>query len=239
MGVQRELRRIAAQIRKLKLKRKIGEEWSGAGDFSARVYPDYETYLAHQSTKLPAMRAKTLEKHDERFYTALRERIANLGLPLQRRAVLCLAARQGTEVRVFRDAGAFAVGIDLEPGPGNVYVTVGDFHSLQFADQSTDIVFTNSMDHAFDPDRMMAEVSRVLAPGGLFIAELGGGTNKDFGTGFYESFAWNTIDDLLPRLLAAGFTLKSRVPFTVPWPGEQLVLVRGIADRGSSIKESE
>ena len=224
MGVRREVERILAQVRKIRLKRQIGDRWSEGDGFSARVYPDYETYLAHQGTKLPAMRAKSLQRHDDRFYTALHERIAALGLQLLAKPVLCLAARQGTEVRVFRDLGAFAVGIDLEPGRGNEYVTVGDFHKLRFAERAVGIVFTNSMDHAFDPDRMMGEVSRVLEPGGLFIAEVGSGTTTDFGKGAYESFAWKSIDDLLPRLLKHGFSLGKRTPFTVPWPGEQIVL---------------
>ncbi|MEX2284047.1 MAG: methyltransferase domain-containing protein [Gemmatimonadota bacterium] len=224
MSVRRELQRILAQIRKLRLRRRIGERWSEGNGFSARVYPDYATYLMHQSTKLPAMRARTLEHHDERFYSALRERITALGMTLLAKPVLCLAARQGTEVRVFRDQGAFAVGIDLEPGRANEFVTRGDFHSLQFANSAVAIVFTNSMDHAFDPDRMMGEVRRVLTPEGLFIVEVGSGTATDFGKGAYESFAWKTIEDLLPRLLAHGFTLQHRTSFTVPWSGEQLVL---------------
>ncbi len=224
MSIRRELQRILAQIRQLRLKRQIGEQWSPRDGFTARVYPDYETYLAHQGTKLAAMRAKTLQNHDQRFYAALQDRIDALGLTLLGKSVLCLAARQGTEVRVFRDRGAFAVGIDLEPGKSNAYVTTGDFHSLQFADGSTGIVFTNSIDHAFDLERMMSEVRRVLGPDGLFILELGAGTTSDFGTGFYESFAWNTIEELLPRLLAQGFTLDRRTAFTLPWPGEQLVM---------------
>jgi SAM-dependent methyltransferase len=224
MGVRREVERILAQVRKIRLKRQIGEQWSEGDGFSARVYPDYDTYLAHQGTKLPAMRAKSLQRHDDRFYKALHERIAALGLQLQAKPVLCLAARQGTEVRVFRDHGAFAVGIDLEPGRGNEYVTVGDFHKLKFADRAVGIVFTNSMDHAFDPDRMMGEVSRVLEPGGFFVAEVGSGTTTDFGKGAYESFAWKSIDDLLPRLLQHGFTLHKRSSFSIPWAGEQLVL---------------
>ena len=70
-------------------------------------------------------------------------------------SVLCLGARQGTEVKAFLDLGCFAVRIDLEPGAENQFVVQGDFHDLKFPTESVDIVFTNSLDHAFDPKKMI------------------------------------------------------------------------------------
>src|SRR5215216_3610430 len=96
-----------------------------------------------QARKVRAHRAKSIRAHDRRFYDALRERLETLPFPLLRRRVLCLGARQGTEVRAFIDRGGFAVGIDLNPGEKNRYVLIGDFQELQFATGSVDIVYTN------------------------------------------------------------------------------------------------
>lgn len=219
----RESRRILAQGKKALLRARLGERWDAAEDGSQRrAYPSYETYLEHQRTKLDAFRDRSIQKHDRRFHAALRERLADLPFPLARRSVLCLAARQGSEVRAFIDQGAFAVGIDLNPGRGNRYVVVGDFHDLQFADATVDVVYTNSLDHAFDLGRILAEVRRVLSREGVLIAEVGRGGGE--GRGFYESLAWDSVEALVARFAEHGFRLEHRRPFEVPWAGEQLVL---------------
>ena len=57
---------------------------------------------------------------------------------------------------MFIDHGAFAVGIDLNPGRDNRWVVIGDFHALQYADASVDVVYTNSFDHVFELERVLA-----------------------------------------------------------------------------------
>ncbi|HEX8360815.1 MAG TPA: class I SAM-dependent methyltransferase [Longimicrobium sp.] len=219
----RESRRIVAQGMKVLLRLRIGEEWRPADDGSRRrAYPDYETYLEHQRTKLDAFRGSSIERHDRRFHAALAKRLAVLPISFERKAVLCLAARQGSEVRAFIDQGAFAVGIDLNPGRDNRYVVVGDFHDLQFAAGTVDVVYTNSLDHAFDLGRILAEVRRVLVPGGILIAEVGSGGGE--GRGFYEALSWDSVDTLMVRFVHHGFRVEHRHPITIPWKGELLLL---------------
>lgn len=223
--IRRETRRLAAQVRKVGISLRLRERWERTdGHGARRVYADYETYLQHQRLKLVALRDSSIERHDRKFHPALRERLSRLPTSFARKSVLCLAARQGSEVRAFADLGAFAVGIDLNPGAENRHVLVGDFHDLQFAAGAVEVVYTNSMDHLFDPARMLGEIHRVLAPGGIFITEVGPGIGAGEGQGFYESFAWESVDALLARIESAGFALERRTPFTVPWAGEQLVL---------------
>lgn len=230
VGAGRAFRRIGAQLRKAVLRFRLGRHWEQTGDgFSRRVYPDYDTYLAHQKTKFDAARGKFVRRHDERFYHALSSRLADLPLDLQGRSVLCIAARQGTEVRAFIDRGAFAIGIDLNPGRENHYVVVGDFHALQFAHGSVQIVYTNSLDHAFDIDRVLAEIHRVLTAEGVLIAELNGGADQASDAGFYESSSWSSVDEMRHRIEEHGFVLVHRGGFDVPWKGEQLVLRRSTA----------
>jgi len=223
--IAREARRILAQARKALLRLRLGNRWDEAeGAFGRRQYPSYEDYLAHQRTKLDAFREKSIARHDRKFFDALTARLAEAGLELHRRTVLCLAARQGSEVRAFIARGAFAVGIDLNPGRENRYVLTGDFHDLQFGTGTVDVVYTNSLDHAFDVDRLLGEVHRVLADVGLLIAEVGSGEEAGLGRGFYEAFSWQSLAELVRRIEAAGFRLEGQSSFEVPWPGEQLRL---------------
>ena len=168
--IARGLRRIGAQLRKVGLRLRLGERWQPHDDALARrVYPDYGTYLAHQRLKLDAHRTSSLAAHDQRLAAALGERLDAAGLPLRDRTVLCLAARTGAEVRAFRERGASAVGIDLNPGPDNPWVIRGDFHALERPDASVDVVYMNSLDHAFDLDALLREIRRVLKSGGVFL----------------------------------------------------------------------
>lgn len=227
VGLGRAVRRIGAQIRKTLLRFRVGQQWQQTEHgFARRVYPDYDTYIAHQKTKFDAARGAFVRRHDERFFTALSQRLGSLPLELKGRSVLCIAARQGTEVRAFIERGAFAVGIDLNPGRENRYVVVGDFHALQYADGSVDVAYTNSLDHAYELDRVLAEIHRVLTPDGILIAELNGGQEGASDAGFYESSSWSSIEDIRRRIESRGFVLERRGPFEVPWPGEQLVLRR-------------
>lgn len=227
VGAGRAFRRIGAQIRKTLLRFRIGQQWEQTADgFSRRVYPDYDTYLAHQKTKFDAARGQFVRRHDERFYDALSARLDALPFDVRGRSVLCIAARQGTEVRAFIDRGAFAVGIDLNPGRENRYVVTGDFHALQFSDGSVQVAYTNSLDHAFDLDRVLGEIRRVLAPDGVLIAEVNGGEDQPSDAGFYESSSWSGIEDIRARIERCGFDLEHRATFTIPWTGELLLMRR-------------
>jgi SAM-dependent methyltransferase len=232
MGITYRLRRLAGQLRHSVAQLRIGETWRDRGDVWTRAYPDYETYLGHQRTKLDTIRVRSLEKHDARFFDGLRARLDRIPFSLRNRSVLCLGARQGSEVRAFIESGAFAIGVDLNPGQKNSYVVTGDFHDLQFATGSVDVVYTNSLDHAFDLDRVLAEVTRVLTGDGCLIVEAGRGVANGDRPGFYESFAWADPSVLLRMVLEHGFGLEEQSEFEVPWPGMQYILRKSIAAEG-------
>ena len=188
--------------------------WQGGSGVRQRQYRSYETYLEHQASKL-SMRPSTAEAFDSALREALSGRLALEDWTGMR--VLCLAARLGGEVAAFRDQGAFAVGVDLNPGADNPFVLWGDFHDLQFPDGSVDAVFTNSLDHAFDVGRLSREVRRVLRPGGTFLVDA-----ADFsasGPGLWEATTWDTPDDLAELIEAEGFSRRSVDRITSPWPG--------------------
>jgi SAM-dependent methyltransferase len=226
----RALDRLKRSLRKRALFRKFGERWNRDDDrFQKRSYDSYEAYLEHQKAKLET---HDFGAYDTEFRKVLRERLAALDLDWSGRSVLCLGARIGTEVKAFLDLGADAIGIDLNPGDNNRYVVYGDFHDLQFASGSMDVIYTNSLDHAFDLERIAKEVLRVLKPGGLFILEAVQGRDQGINPGFFESFFWKNIDELTRRFENAGFTVANRKAISRPWPGEQIQL------QGAAISKS-
>ena len=68
-------------------------------------------------------------------------------------------------------------GIDLNPQVVNmpfadtIAYRIGNFHSTGYPDSSFDVVTAISViEHGFDGDKILAEISRILKPGGRFIA---------------------------------------------------------------------
>jgi SAM-dependent methyltransferase len=201
---------------------RTGGRWKAAGDtggFKRREYATYEDYVRHQQSKFGYL---DLADYDREYRLLLRERLQGLDQLRPGATVLCLGARQGTEVKSFLDLGCFAVGVDLNPGKNNRWVLTGDFHNLQFATGSVEVVFSNSFDHAFDAEKLLGEIRRVLRSNGVLIVEAIQGEAQDMAPDHYASFWWRRIDDLADLLSRHGFELIRRSPFAKPWPGEQL-----------------
>lgn len=197
----------------------VAETWRPTtSGIQARQYQDYDQYVAHQSAKLQSL---DLTAYDRDYRRVLGERLKEYQAVAAGHSVLCLAARIGTEVKAFIDNGCFAIGIDLNPGNGNKYVVVGDFHDLQYADNTVDVVFSNSLDHAFDLDKIAAEVHRVLRPGGRLILEL---MDQDHRPGFYESTWWDDISMVTGRFQAVGFEQMFSTRIDSPWSGHHVWL---------------
>jgi SAM-dependent methyltransferase len=208
----------------LPLKARIGENWSLSRQrFRRRVYSKYEDYLTHQKDKLARIE---LSNYDAKYRRVLRKRLRQMGVAWQGKTILCLGARIGTEVKSFLDLGCFAVGIDINPGEKNRHVVYGDFHDIQYPSSCTDVVFTNSLDHAFDVEKLIKEVSRVLKPGGLAIVEVGRGIDEGGYVGFYESFYWSKVDDVISLFRNLGFRFVGRESFNYPCNGVQLSFLK-------------
>eukprot|EP00873_Tetraselmis_striata_P042295 jgi/Tetstr1/462559/TSEL_007547.t1 len=159
------------------------------GDLAVTKYKSYDEYVAHQKSKLNAKfhKIKTIDAVQRQGYSVY---FRKLGC-FDKSSVLCLGARLGGEVAAFDDAGALAIGIDLNPGPENKYVLTGDFHNLQFGDGRFDFVFMNVLDHAFDLMALRREICRVLRPSGRFVVDWlpGGNDNKK------QAQTWESIND--------------------------------------------
>lgn len=100
------------------------------------------------------------------------ERILDLGCgdgQLTLRIAATGAAVQGVDASAAMAAAARARGVEAAVAAGE---------ALPYADGAFDAVFSNAALHwVRDQDAMMAEVRRVLRPGGRFVAEMGGQGN--------------------------------------------------------------
>ena len=198
----------------------VGEEVIPKG--LTRLGPqDYGEYLKHQAEKLEK---EDMTGYEPRYQLELSERLGKFGTTFPGMSALCLGARLGAEVKAFIDCGCFAVGLDLNPGEGNKHVVHGDFHELQFANSSIDVIFTNAVDHVFDLGRFIDEICRVLKPEGLLIMDLVRGSAEGVQPEDYESLFWERTDDILAPFLAGQFEFVARTDFAGPWPGEHVVL---------------
>lgn len=155
-----------------------------------RDYSNYEEYLIHQKLKWDEMlksqggaSPRLVLEFRRKFY----RRFGILHRFLAKDAIMiCAGARQGTEVEVLRDLGfANAIGIDLNPGPSNPYVKVGDFMHMENHESSVDFIYSNSVDHAFNLQSFFSEHARVLKSDGyaMYDLELHGG-------GPFEAVQW-------------------------------------------------
>jgi trans-aconitate methyltransferase len=98
--------------------------------------------------------------------------------------ILDLGCGDGQLTQRIAATGASVVGVDASPemvaaarAPG-VAADVGNAEALPYAKNEFDAVFSNAALHwVRDQDAMMAQVRRVLKPGGRFVAEMGGQGN--------------------------------------------------------------
>jgi len=221
------LKRILGKKKKKKDRKNYtadsGANWVATGTFSQRIYANYEEYVEHQKSKL-RLKRNIQGDYDQQFADTLADRLPPASKTGGGNSVLCLAARTGGECHAFVKLGYFPVGVDLNPGEANRFVVVGDFHDLQYADKSVDIVYTNSLDHAFDLDRIIKEVSRVLKDGALFIAEIIDPAVR--GPGKFEAIWWSSIDEVASKIEDRGFVAQRRTPFDFPWQGTQIIFAK-------------
>lgn len=189
-------------------------------------YSSYQHYVAHQASKINRNEIfkDVLGKGSVLMEKSLTERLKKYDVVKKGTNVLCLGARLGTEVQVFRNLGAFAVGIDLNPRENNPYVLYGDFHSILFPDQSADIVYSNSVDHTNSLELFISEIKRVLKPDGKLILTICAGTKEGGKFEEYETLQWDTIADIAEKFDEAGFVCLFRSGPMKEWYNQEDII---------------
>ncbi len=196
-----------------------------------RSYASYDEYVDHQRAKMNDLRKYEFDRGVQDRLQNFRDRIRHAARRLDCDGVLCLGARFGEEVIVFRELGfPRSIGVDLEPGADESLVRRGDFHHLDFPDGAFGALYTNAIDHVFDLASFAAETRRVLCTGGVFILAA---TNAFDAPGLdkrahvdgptkFESLLWEREADLLAPF-EAGFDLVERFDSTA-WSESVFVL---------------
>lgn len=112
----------------------------------------------------------------------------------------------------FNQMGFRYVGIDYD---GTGADLLADGHALPFTDHSFDVVFSFAvLEHLHAPIRALAEISRVLRPGGIFVGTVSQG--EPFHASYFHFTPWGLIAILdgcvelqLMRMWTSDDTLRS------------------------------
>lgn len=187
VGIIHYSRKIRFSIRHALSSQRRQKVWQ-VGSFAS-----YEDYIKLQISKTadPTRRSLWLGKEWQQkidIFSKYFERLFSIypvNVSRESRA-LCVGARTGQEVVALQQLNLDTIGIDLVPN--EPYVIYGDFHSIPFASEYFQFVFTNVFDHALYPDKLIAEMERVAAKNGLIVVHLSLKSRTD-------SFGVTEVDD--------------------------------------------
>lgn len=210
---------------------KGGWKEQNQGSFHYRDYKDYEEYISHQSQKfneILKMRGGFTNQAIADYRCKFYRRFCHLPVFLPKSAhILCAGARQGTEVEVLRDLGfKNTYGIDLNPGPDNKFVRVGDFMHLENPDSSLDMIYCNCVDHAFNLESFFCEHARVIKPNGYVLYDTTVQDERAQEQGAFEAVRWKS-EEALFLLMLKHFKKVIKVETE---PGWMWILLQGKAD---------
>lgn len=127
------------------------------------VYARYQEYinaqLGHQGSK-----SRTKSKSYLRYIDAFKKSYPDA------KKILCVGARDSSEVIAFRNEGYDAIGIDLYTDNEEI-IKVVDMHNLSdtFKENEFDVIFScHSLEHAYDPEHVLKSF-RSIATQGCFL----------------------------------------------------------------------
>ena len=128
----------------------------------------YDEYLGLQLRKTLRQRESAAARTD--YFIS---RLSSVAPPQpSRQSVLCIGCRNARELNLLEAAGYGPVtGVDLFSSDRRIVVM--DMHHLTFGSGSFDIAYScHSLEHSFDRDAAVAEIVRVLRPGGVAAVEV-------------------------------------------------------------------
>ena len=163
-------------------------------------------YVRQQTSKLKTHFDEIKKWDENEIEPQLTKRFkVSMGERTKGSTVLCVGARLGGEVRAFKNLGALAVGIDMNPGLENNFVLHGSATSLQFASGLFDIVYTNILDHIDDLALFFEESKRVLRQDGMLMIDVDQNPKDEWAVRDLRG----EIPKFIKTLEIAGFSLLS------------------------------
>lgn len=137
----------------------------------------YEDYIKVEQDSEDMYLYKHDTKEGYRFHLSnqvIINMIVELGI---KGKALDIGCHTGYHTEQLKDLVGYAVGIDVNDKLlaiaqkyGRSYCQRGDMHKLEFEDNAFDLVFMHEvLEHAYDIDKVINEVYRVLKPNGFFI----------------------------------------------------------------------
>jgi len=192
------------------LKVKKSSKFENKDNFSVRNYKNYNTYIEHQKAKFFVFQ-ESVEKGFEKRTIKFKNNFSKID-NFSQKNILCLGSRSGAEVKAFRELGALGVGIDLVYPKNNQYVHYGDFHNIPYPDNVFDYVFTNVLDHMYDPKLLFSEVKRVMKNNAIFIVDIIKGYKEGYDLkGEHESYVWADKESLRNLIVKNGFNFIKEI----------------------------
>lgn len=151
----------------------------------ARIPPSPSTVLDALDTSKPRPLADVpVPGRDSReMLSLIRDRFPQGG------DVLDMGCGPRDQAEPFRHMGFRYVGIDYD---GSAADLLADGHALPFRDGSFDVVFSFAvLEHLHTPARAIAEVARVLRPGGVYVGTVSQG--EPFHASYFHFTPWGMV----------------------------------------------
>lgn len=138
-------------------------KYASDGQFDYRAYRDAQIAKAQKDTADIWADPKTLDLIAEHART----HVPTPGL------VLCHGSKSGMESTYLAEKlGYDGLGTDISPPPGAIGVVEWDFHELNDAWRGkAAVIYSNALDHAYDPKKALDAWVDQLLPGGLIYIE--------------------------------------------------------------------
>lgn len=137
-----------------------------------KTYKNYEEYIHNQMEKnlnsdTIEMCKKIRKERIDEFYKIFKNILKVVN---DKNYALCIGARYGEEAEAAKKIFNKVEAIDLVEYPP--LVKVGDMHNLEFPNHTFDLIYTNALDHSFNPHKAIEECYRVLKPKGILIVDI-------------------------------------------------------------------
>lgn len=136
--------------------------------FAEKHDDDYQNYLTIQLNRTLHKRQGALHARTKTFVNTL----VQYHKPQPNDHVLCIGCRNIHEIRYFQKVGfQNVIGIDLFSEHKEIMVM--DMHDMTFPDGQFTVVYSShSLEHAIDPQKVVAEIMRVTKPKSVIAIEV-------------------------------------------------------------------